>query len=77
MTRSVYRHVEHTISHVREGGIIWETFCRAEGCGLDSGPQDEQNDAQDWALRHSGMTGHTRFRRVVTDNAEVTRDGNR
>ncbi|CAM5418753.1 hypothetical protein SAVIM338S_02279 [Streptomyces avidinii] len=71
MTRSTYRFVDLTIRHVPEGGVIWETFCRTEGCGLDSGPCDSQEAAQDWALRHSGVTDHDLFKRVVTDNAEV------
>ncbi|MGW0391530.1 DUF7848 domain-containing protein [Streptomyces sp. NPDC003042] len=75
MTRTGFRYAEHTIRHVPEGGITWEVFCRAAGCELDSGPQDEQEEAQDWALRHTGRTGHRLFRRVVTDHAEVTRAG--
>ncbi|WP_443334479.1 DUF7848 domain-containing protein [Streptomyces sp. ZAF1911] len=72
MPRGVYRFVEHTIRHVSAGGSVWEAFCAAYGCGADSGPQDEQGAAQNWALRHSGQTGHRLFRRVVTDHAEVS-----
>ncbi|MFJ8693117.1 DUF7848 domain-containing protein [Streptomyces roseolilacinus] len=71
--RAVYRHVAHTIRHAPEGGITYETFCAAPDCGTESGPRDEQEAAQDWALRHSGRTGHDLFRRVVTDHAKVTR----
>ncbi len=73
MSGGVYRFVEHTIRHVPAGGSVWEAFCTAHGCEADSGHQDEQATAQDWALRHSGRTGHRLFRRVVTDHAEVSR----
>ncbi|WKK20979.1 hypothetical protein QZH56_18985 [Streptomyces olivoreticuli] len=71
--RAVYRFVEHKIEHVPAGGVTFETFCAAGDCGEDSGPQDEQEAAQDWALRHAGRTSHDLFRRVVTDHARVTR----
>lgn len=71
--RSVFRFVDHTINHAPEGGYTFEIFCTAHECGEDSGPQGEQNDAQDWALRHTGRTGHDLFRRVATDHARVTR----
>jgi hypothetical protein len=72
-TRAVYRFVDHTIRHVPEGGVTYGVFCTARECGEDSGPQDEQETAQDWALRHTGATGHDLFRRVFTDHARVTR----
>ncbi|AQT74360.1 MULTISPECIES: hypothetical protein [Streptomyces] len=64
MSRAVLRYVPHTIRHV----------CVAGGCGAESGAHDEQTDAQDWALRHAGRTGHDLFRRVFTDHARVTRE---
>ncbi|MGI5443333.1 hypothetical protein ACQEV4_40165 [Streptomyces shenzhenensis] len=72
--RSVYRFVDHTIRHVPDGGVTYEAFCVSVGCGEDSGPQGEQDAAQDWALKHTGATGHDLFRRVVTDHARVTRE---
>ncbi|WP_331738212.1 MULTISPECIES: hypothetical protein [unclassified Streptomyces] len=72
-TRAVYRHVPHTIRHVPEGGITYEAFCVTAGCDAESGPHDEQKTAQDWALRHTGRTGHDLFRRIFTDHAKVTR----
>ncbi|MEV8474287.1 hypothetical protein [Streptomyces sp. NPDC051173] len=72
-THTVYRYVPHTITHVPEGGIVFEAFCTTDGCGEDSGPQDVHEAAQDWALRHTGRTGHDPFRRLVTDHARVTR----
>ncbi|MEU2434018.1 hypothetical protein ABZ611_31805 [Streptomyces sp. NPDC007861] len=69
----MYRFVDHTIRHAPEGGYTFEVFCVAHECGEDSGPQGEQNDAQDWALRHTAQKGHDLFRRVVTDHARVTR----
>ncbi|MGW2269597.1 DUF7848 domain-containing protein [Streptomyces yangpuensis] len=38
-----------------------------------SGPHDEQEAAQAWALRHTGSTGHDLCRRVFTDHAKVSR----
>ncbi|WP_101258448.1 hypothetical protein [Streptomyces barkulensis] len=72
--RAVYRFVAHTIRHVPEGGVTYEVFCVAHDCGENSGPQGEQDAAQDWALRHTGRTGHELFRRVFTDHARVTRE---
>lgn len=74
MTRAVLRYVPHTIQHEPQGGVIFEAFCTAPDCDEDSGPQDEQTTAQDWAMRHTGRTGHDLFRRVVTDHARVTRE---
>lgn len=71
--RTVYRHVAHTIRRTPEGGITYEAFCAAADCGAESGPHSEQGAAQDWALRHTGRTGHDLFRRVFTDHAKVTR----
>ncbi|MFD5650975.1 hypothetical protein [Streptomyces sp. NPDC127039] len=71
--RTVFRFVDHTIRHVPESGVTFEIFCAATECDEDSGPQDEQETAQDWALRHTGATGHDLFRRVATDHARVTR----
>lgn len=73
MTRAVMRFVDHTISHVADGGITAQHFCAAVGCGEDSGPQGVADDAQDWALQHTGRTGHDLFRREYTDHARVTR----
>ncbi|MEV6677856.1 hypothetical protein AB0N09_13450 [Streptomyces erythrochromogenes] len=72
-TRAVYRFVSHTIRHVPEGGVTYEAFCVTDGCQAESGPNDEQEAAQDWALRHTGSTGHDLFRRVFTDHAKVSR----
>ncbi|WP_443735664.1 DUF7848 domain-containing protein [Streptomyces hygroscopicus] len=52
-----------------------EAFCVTVDRDGESGPQDEQEAAQDWALRHTGRTGPDLFRRVVTDHARVTREG--
>ncbi|KOV63741.1 hypothetical protein [Streptomyces sp. MMG1121] len=74
MSRAVLRFVPHTIRHVPDGGVTFETFCVASGCDGSSGPQEEQDTAQDWCLCHAGRTGHDLFRRVVTDHARVTRN---
>ncbi|MGW3421301.1 DUF7848 domain-containing protein [Streptomyces phaeochromogenes] len=74
MTRAVYRFTDHTIRHVPEGGLIFELSCTT--CPEKSGPQVEQNTAQDWALRHTGLNpSHDLFSRVVSDHARVTREG--
>ncbi|MFJ3927937.1 hypothetical protein [Streptomyces sp. NPDC090022] len=72
-TRATYRFVEHTIRHIADGGVTYETFCVAPGCGEHSTTYEEQTAAQDWALEHTGRTGHDIFRRVFTDHARVTR----
>lgn len=74
MTRTVLRYVNHTIRHVPEGGWIFEVVCKEEGCGEESGPQGEQEDAQDWALTHAGLARHYLFERRVTDHAQITRE---
>lgn len=73
ITRAVYRYVSHTIRHEPQGGVTYEAFCVTVGCGEESGPQEEQETAQDWCLQHTGRTGHDLFRRVFTDHARVTR----
>ena len=73
-TRTTFRYVRHTIRHVPDGGITYEAFCAGHGCDEGSGPQEEQEAAQDWCLRHAGRTGHDLFRRVFTDHARVTRE---
>lgn len=72
-TRAVYRHVPHTIRHVPGGSVAYDVFYVTADCDAESGPHDEQEAAQDWALRHAGRTSHDLFRRVVTDHAKVTR----
>ena len=74
MTRSITRFVAHSIRHTPEGGTTFEAFCVTVDCDAESGPQEKQEPAQDWALRHTGKTGHDLFRRVVTDHARVTRE---
>ncbi|GAB2990131.1 hypothetical protein GCM10023080_064920 [Streptomyces pseudoechinosporeus] len=74
MTRTVFRYIQHSIRHEPESGVTFEVFCTEPGCGEDSGAQEEQLTAGDWALRHTGRTGHDLFRRVVTDHARVTRE---
>lgn len=53
-------YLPHTIRHVPEGGVIAEVTCfKCEGT---SGPADRPDVAQDWALAHTGRTGHDLFR---------------
>jgi len=73
MSHCVMRYVLHTIRHEPQGGVIFEAFCITPGCGELSSPQEEQESTQDWCLRHTGLTGHDLFRRVVTDHARVSR----
>ncbi|MBX9397890.1 hypothetical protein K4749_30955 [Streptomyces sp. TRM72054] len=72
--RAAYHYVPHTIRHDPEGGVSYEIRCDAPDCAAESGPQQVQEAAQDWTLRHAGRTGHAFFRRVVTDHARVTRE---
>ncbi|MBZ9640086.1 hypothetical protein [Streptomyces sp. PSKA30] len=71
--RAVYRFIPHTIRHAPEGGVVYEAHCAQPGCSAESGAHEVQEAAQDWALRHTGRTGHALFRRVVTDYARVAR----
>ncbi|MEU9375234.1 hypothetical protein AB0D94_15865 [Streptomyces sp. NPDC048255] len=74
MTRTGFRYASQKIRHAPEGGVTYEVFCVAYGCGAESGANDDQAGAQDWALTHAGRTGHDLFRRMVTDHGRVTRD---
>ncbi|MGW7555537.1 DUF7848 domain-containing protein [Streptomyces rimosus] len=69
------RFVAHTIRAVPDLPMEARTFCMSSGCGQDSGPRSHPDDAQDWALRHTGRTGHDLFRRIFADHARVTRAG--
>ncbi len=71
--RSVLRYVRHTIRQDPDREITWEASCTSPGCNTGSGPQETQESAQDWCLRHAGRTGHDLFRRAYTDHARVTR----
>ncbi len=74
MSRTAFRYVNHTIRHEPDGGMTYELFCVHPDCNDESGPQEAQNTAQDWALRHTGRNpAHDLFRRVYTDHARVTR----
>ncbi|MEW2128938.1 hypothetical protein [Streptomyces sp. NPDC005435] len=74
MTRAVYRFVEHSIRHEPAGGVVAQLFCMTFGCEESSGPQANAEDAQDWALRHTGLNpGHGLYRREFSDHARVTR----
>lgn len=46
---TTYRYVPHTIRQVPEAGVSYEAYCSAPGCTEASGPQDAQENAQDWA----------------------------
>ncbi|WP_456316898.1 DUF7848 domain-containing protein [Streptomyces cavernicola] len=73
-TRAVHRYVGHTIRPAPDGGVTAEAHCMTHECGASSGPQGDPGDAQDWALRHTGLNpGHDLYRRVYTDHARVTR----
>ncbi|MGV2918447.1 DUF7848 domain-containing protein [Streptomyces alfalfae] len=73
--RSLYRYVRHRIRHIPSEGVQYLGICTRDGRGQDSDPQREETAAQDWMLKHAGMTGHQFFlRMVVTDYAQVFRD---
>ncbi|MFJ3924818.1 hypothetical protein [Streptomyces sp. NPDC090022] len=46
-------------------GAIYEVECTS--CHEGSGAGDEEGAADVWALRHARGTGHTGYRRIVTD----------
>lgn len=53
MSHSVLRFIRHE----PEGGATFEAFCTMSTCAETSGPQEAQDAAQDWCLRHTGRTG--------------------
>lgn len=62
---SIMRFADWNLSTDGEAGsLAHETRC-AE-CEETSGPRDEWQEAQDWALTHAGRTWHTWFRATVT-----------
>ncbi|WP_073762585.1 DUF7848 domain-containing protein [Streptomyces sp. CB02923] len=75
MSRTVMRYVAHTIRPVPDLRVEARAFCLASGCSQESGLRDDPDEAQDWALRHTGRTGHDLFRRTFSDHARVTRAG--
>ncbi|MGW0390717.1 DUF7848 domain-containing protein [Streptomyces sp. NPDC003042] len=44
---------------------IYEVECTS--CLHGSGPADDDDGPAVWALRHARSTGHTGYRRIVTD----------
>ncbi|MEW2415042.1 hypothetical protein AB0953_15140 [Streptomyces sp. NPDC046866] len=46
-------------------GAIHEVECTS--CHHGSGPAEDGDGPAVWALRHARSTGHTGFRRIVTD----------
>ncbi|MEU2111483.1 hypothetical protein [Streptomyces sp. NPDC019507] len=69
--RSVMRFVDYTISHVPEGGVIWAIACGPGGCDWSTeGDSDEETSKA--AMKHTAETGHSLFRRTVSDHARVT-----
>lgn len=54
------------LSSDRSGsGPVVEMECTS--CMESSGPTDDGTDPCAWSLRHASRSGHTGFRRVVTD----------
>ncbi|MEU3775187.1 hypothetical protein AB0F11_18615 [Streptomyces sp. NPDC032472] len=54
----------HTVDH-SGSGAIHEIECTS--CLAGSGPADDMDAPAVWALRHARRTGHTGYRRMVTD----------
>ncbi|MFC8694211.1 DUF7848 domain-containing protein [Streptomyces parvus] len=76
MSTRVFGFVDLTIRHAPEDGLTFEAFSVTADCNHGSGAQDSQEAAQDWCLRHTGLNPeHDLFRRVATDHARVTKEG--
>lgn len=52
-------------------GPVYE--CECTSCLDGSGPGDDEQAPAVWALRHACRTGHTGYRRIVTDFQRATR----
>lgn len=68
MSRTVFRRIRWTIGPDRTEGApqtpIRQHQCTT--CGEQSAPSDSQADPDTWAISHTGATGHTGFREIVT-----------
>lgn len=74
--RKRYGYLPHTIRQVPEAGIAYEAFCMTPGCDAMSDGCDTVTEAEDWALKHTGMnSAHDLFRHVITSYSRVTREG--
>lgn len=74
MTRALLRFIQHRIQQDTSRGVTFEAFCSIVNCWASSGPMEETEAAQDWAMQHTGRTGHDEFKRVYIDHAKVTRE---
>ena len=75
MTTTVYRYVTHTIRRLPDCTITAQAHCLAPDRGAESGEQVSAEALNRWALDHTRRTGHSVFRRMVTDAAQVSREG--
>lgn len=67
MARTKYLYVDHGIGLDPEEPRDEEEM-RCKSCADTSGTQAAYDVAQDWAMRHTGKTGHTSFRLVTTNH---------
>lgn len=74
MTRSVIRHVDWTIRADDSDDApppLYEMRCIS--CGARSAPEEDGDDAQQWALEHSGRhPTHRTYRGIVTSAWRTT-----
>ncbi|MFZ3500084.1 hypothetical protein ACODT5_43905 [Streptomyces sp. 5.8] len=63
---AVHSSSDWMLSSDRAGsGAVVEMECTS--CLEGSGPADDGTDPDVWSLRHASRSGHTGFRRIVTD----------
>ena len=71
-TRSAWRFVNYTFTHVAESGVTWEIFCATPDCDESQAAETDEVCAG-WAIRHTAASGHDLFRRTCSDHVLVTR----
>ncbi|MFD9339449.1 hypothetical protein ACFWBF_34440 [Streptomyces sp. NPDC060028] len=71
MTGRVVNPSDWLLSSDRTGsGPVYETECTS--CLDGSGPADDADTPAVWSLRHACSTGHSGYRRTVTDFQRAT-----
>ncbi|MET9206663.1 hypothetical protein ACIQIG_17910 [Streptomyces bacillaris] len=73
MTRSLVRHVQHTIVQHPDTDVTYEAECLS--CKWSATPSTDAAQVDVECLSHAGRSNHRGFRRVVTGFAFVVREG--
>lgn len=73
MTRSIVRHVPHTIRPHPDSTPRFVAACQR--CAWTAVPSAESKVVDEQCLTHAGRSNHRVFRRTVSDVAYVVREG--